>query len=80
VSTIDVHPNYRRQGVGRALLREYTTAAEAAGCTFIGGSIDLSTDDAGRRTFFAECGFHTNAWDNFGQTTAHLLTALGPRS
>lgn len=78
VSTINVHPTYRRQGIGRALLLEYARAAEAAGCTFLGGVIDLSTDDTGRRVFFTECGFHTNAWDNFGQTTGQLLTALTP--
>jgi GNAT superfamily N-acetyltransferase len=66
LSQLHVHKDYRRQGVGHALVVAYADAASDRGCTFLGGSLDLSDDPAGRDRFFRACGFRVNVHDNFG--------------
>lgn len=54
---LHVHESARGNGVGRALVETYATEAQACGCTFIGGSIDRSSDPTYRRAFFERLGF-----------------------
>jgi len=69
-----------RDGVGRALIEAYTNAALERGCTFIGGSIDLSSDQMGRRAFFKALGFTIGEHDDFGARPNDILTAIARRS
>jgi GNAT superfamily N-acetyltransferase len=69
-----------RDGVGRALIEAYANAASARGCTFIGGSIDLSSDPTGRIAFFEAVGFTIRQRDNFGARPHDILEAIARRS
>ncbi|WP_217134144.1 GNAT family N-acetyltransferase [Leucobacter chinensis] len=72
---IHVRESVRSRGVGRALLEAYASEASERGCTFIGGSIDLSTDPRLRRKFFVGVGFTIRAHDNFGASPIDIITA-----
>lgn len=79
---IHVSESERGRGVGTSLVRAYAEEASGRGCTFIGGSIDLSSDSSARRAFFEELGFEIRAHDNFGATVDTILaatTACRPR-
>ncbi|WP_250057034.1 GNAT family N-acetyltransferase [Nocardioides bruguierae] len=71
---VHVHESARGAGAGKALVMEYARQAEGHGCTFIGGSIDLSSDAGGRRAFFERLGFTIRAHDNFGAMPSRILT------
>lgn len=51
-----VRPEYRRQGVGNALLRWLEAVAVTAGITRIG--VECRRDNAPARNFYAESGYH----------------------
>lgn len=72
---IHVRDSARSRGVGRALLEAYASEASERGCTFIGGSIDLSSDPKLRRRFFVRSGFTIRAHDNFGASPIDIITA-----
>jgi GNAT superfamily N-acetyltransferase len=63
---VHVRHSARGVGIGRALIERYATEADARGCTFIGGSVDLSSDSSGRRAFFERLGFLIRDRDSFG--------------
>lgn len=63
---LHVDDSARGLGVGCDLLSFYADEAELRGCTFIGGSIDLSSDPADRKAFFRSRGFSINSRDRFG--------------
>lgn len=69
---IHVTSLFRNEGAGRALVETYVAQASAAGCTFIGDSVDLSSESSARRAFFESCGFTIRGLDNFGATKAEL--------
>jgi GNAT superfamily N-acetyltransferase len=74
---IHVRGSARGAGVGRALIETYAEEASARGCTFIGGSVDLSSEPTARRVFFERLGFSIRELDNFGaRPTDVLLTSL----
>lgn len=73
---VHVRGSARRTGVGRALIETYANEAAARGCTFIAGSIDLSSDDRARRAFFEDLGFTIRAHDNFGARTKEVLAKI----
>lgn len=77
---IHVTSLFRGEGAGRALVNAYVTHAAAAGCSFIGGSVDLSSETSGRRAFIESCGFTIRGWDNFGANVADLTGAPTNRS
>lgn len=70
---VHVHESARKSGVGRRLVLEYSALAAVRGCTFIGGSIDISTDSRARRTFFESLGFEIRELDNFGAEPSGIL-------
>lgn len=70
---IHVRESGRYAGVGRALIKAYADAAFASQCTFIGGSLDLSSDPAARTAFFTGLGFEVRALDNFGASPTDVL-------
>jgi GNAT superfamily N-acetyltransferase len=72
---VHVHESARGAGVGRALIVTYAVEAVARGCTFIGGSVDLSSDPTARRTFFTRMGFSIRDLDNFGAQPSQILSA-----
>lgn len=74
---VHVHPRARNRGVGRALIEEYAAAAVRRGCTFIGGSIDLSSEPTLRRIFFENLGFVVEGHDNFGVQPTDILATRG---
>jgi len=63
----------RGEGIGRALLRHYAAEAAARRCTFIGGSLDLSSDPTGRRAFFERLGLPVRDFDNFGAPVSEFV-------
>lgn len=67
---------FRGRGAGRALVRAYAEGAATAGCTFIGGSIDLSSDSSARRAFFERCGFSIRDPDNFGAPPLDICRSI----
>jgi GNAT superfamily N-acetyltransferase len=79
LTRIHVRAPARRSGIGRALIRAYAVEASERGCTFIGGSIDLSSESIARRSFFEQLGFSIRALDNFGAGTSDVLTAVAQR-
>lgn len=70
---VHVRASARGAGIGRALIQHYATEAAARRCTFIGGSLDLSSDPTGRRAFFERLGFSVRDLDNFGAPLSQLL-------
>jgi GNAT superfamily N-acetyltransferase len=72
---VHVHESARGAGVGRALIVTYAMETVARGCTFIGGSVDLSSDPTARRTFFTRLGFSIRDLDNFGAQPSQILSA-----
>lgn len=70
---IHVRGPARGAGVGRALIETFATEASARGCTFIGGSVDLSSDSTARRMFFGRLGFTIREHDNFGAQPTDIL-------
>lgn len=73
---VHVRGSVRRTGVGRALIEAYAIEAAAHGCTFIAGSIDLSSDARARRTFFEDLSFEIRAHDNFGARVEDVLARI----
>lgn len=69
---VHIAPRYRRLGIGRRLIKFYADEAAALGCTFIGGSLDLSSDPTERRAFFEQLGFTVREHDNFGAPPSHV--------
>jgi GNAT superfamily N-acetyltransferase len=69
---VHVHESARDVGTGRALIHHYAARAAAHGCTFIGGSLDLSSDPTGRRAFFERLGFSVRNLDNFGAPISQI--------
>lgn len=74
LSRVHVHEQVRGMGIGRALVEAYADEALARGCSFIGGSIDLSSDSTDRRAFFERLGFTIREYDNFGAPLPDILT------
>lgn len=72
---IHVRDSVRSRGVGPALLEAYASEVSDRGCSFIGGSIDLSTDPRPRRRFFVRAGFTIRAHDNFGASPIDVINA-----
>ncbi|GIJ36625.1 GNAT family N-acetyltransferase [Micromonospora sediminimaris] len=70
---IYVHSAVRHAGVGGALIAAYAAEAAERGCTFVAGTIDVSSDPAARIMFFKRCGFHVVGQENFGARPADLL-------
>jgi GNAT superfamily N-acetyltransferase len=70
---IHVHSAERRAGVGGALVAAYGAEAAERGCTFVAGTIDVSSDPAARIRFFKQCGFRVVGQENFGARPADLL-------
>lgn len=70
---IHVRRPARSLGVGRALMAAYVNEVSARGCTFIGGSIDLSSEPTARRAFFERLGFAITNIDNFGARPIDIL-------
>ncbi len=79
LARIHVRDAVRGCGVGRKLVEVYVTWAVEYGCTFIGGSLDLSSDPARRRAFFGGLGFSIRQHDNFGARPSSVLAAIGAR-
>jgi GNAT superfamily N-acetyltransferase len=71
---IHVRESARRTGIGRALVTAYVEEAAAYGCTFIGGSVDLSSEATDRRAFFERLGFAVRDHDNFGARPSEILS------
>lgn len=63
---VHVRESDRGSGVGRALVAHYAAEAAARRCSFLGGSLDLSSDPVTRKAFFINLGFEVCEWDNFG--------------
>ena len=55
IDMLFVHPDLRRQGVGRALLAAVTRYAERQGCDHVASAVPAADRDANR--FFARLGF-----------------------
>lgn len=70
---IHVHSAVRHAGVGGALISAYAAEAAERGCTFIAGTIDVSSDPTARIMFFKQCGFRVVGQENFGARPADLL-------
>lgn len=70
---IHVLASSRGAGIGRDLLQHYVAEAAARRCTFIGGSLDLSTDPTGRRAFFELLGLPVRGLDNFGAPVSKFV-------
>ncbi len=73
---IHVREPVRGQGVGRALVEAYAIEALERECTFVGGSIELSSEPTARRAFFDRLGFTIREHDNFGACPADVLAAI----
>jgi GNAT superfamily N-acetyltransferase len=70
---VHVHESARGVGVGQALIEKYAAQAVNRGCTFIGGSVDMPSDAAGRRAFFERIGFSVRDFDNFGARPSEIV-------
>ncbi len=70
---LHVRASNRGEGIGRALMRHYIAEAAARRCTFIGGSLDVSSDPTSRRAFFERLGLPVRGFDNFGAPVSELL-------
>jgi GNAT superfamily N-acetyltransferase len=70
---IHVHSAVRHTGVGGALIAAYAAEAAERGCTFVGGTIDVSSDPAARVLFFKRCDFRVVGQENFGARPSDLL-------
>jgi GNAT superfamily N-acetyltransferase len=55
IDMLFVHPDFRRQGVGRALLAAVTRYADRQGCDHLASAVPATDRDANR--FFARLGF-----------------------
>ncbi|MFD3683743.1 GNAT family N-acetyltransferase [Nocardiopsis sp. NPDC058631] len=59
VAQMLVSPRARGQGAGLALMREFVTVAQAAGCTWLALLPKTGDEDeAAQLAFFARCGLH----------------------
>ena len=72
---VHVRNSSRGVGVGSSLTESFAHEAAARGCSFIGGSIDLSSDPRKRRAFFTRLGFSINASDRFGAQPTGVFVA-----
>jgi GNAT superfamily N-acetyltransferase len=72
-----VHESVRSRGIGTELMWWFADEAIERLCTYIGASIDLSSDPGPRRNFFRRCGFDVSPYDNIGglPDTVRSLTA-----
>jgi len=73
---VHVRESARGLGVGRALIEMYANEASARGCSFIGGSIDLSSDPTARKAFFGGLGFEVCELDIFGAHPTDVLVTI----
>lgn len=76
---IHVRESARGVGIGRALIEMYVNEASARGCSFIGGSIDLSSEPTARKAFFEGLGFAVRDFDNFGAHPTDVLSTIANR-
>ncbi|WP_406071250.1 GNAT family N-acetyltransferase [Micromonospora sp. NBC_01638] len=76
---VHVRESARAMGVGRALIEMYANEASARGCSFIGGSIDLSSEPTARKAFFEGLGFAVSGLENFGAHPTDVLVTIANR-
>lgn len=76
---IHVRESARGVGIGRALIEIYANEASTRGCSFIGGSVDVSSDPTVRKAFFKGLGFTVHGVDNFGAHPTDVLVASANR-
>lgn len=55
VTTLDVHPDHRRQGIAGALMRQAESRARAAGAAFL--RLHVSTANVAALSFYEQTGF-----------------------
>lgn len=70
---IQVHSAVRHAGVGSALIAAYAEQAAERGCTFVAGTINVSSEPKARIMFFKQCGFRVVGQENFGARPAEIL-------
>lgn len=73
LSRLHVIGGARREKIGRDLVVEFAAEALERGCSFAGGSLDSTSDQAGRRAFFRQLGFTVGGRGNFGAKPADIL-------
>lgn len=66
----------RRRRVGFDLVRAFAEEAEARRCTYVVGSLDLSSDPRARTAFFVAVGFDIADGDMFGATPRDILDSI----
>lgn len=64
-----VHPNYQKQGIGRALIADFEQQIKQRG----GLTIQLGTDDEDGMTTLANCDLYDNLWEKI----AHIQNLKG---
>lgn len=79
LARVHVRDEARGGGVGLALAEEYAATVIEYRSSFIGGSLDLSTDPRVRRAFFEGLGFDIRRHDNFGAYPEDVLAAVAAR-
>lgn len=57
IITLDVHPDYRRLGLGRQLMAVLREIGERSGTTLM--SLEVAIDDEGAQAFYSRLGFIT---------------------
>jgi ribosomal-protein-alanine N-acetyltransferase len=55
INNIAVHPDFRRAGIGEAMLRDVLDGARAAGAAFV--SLEVRLSNAGARALYEKMGF-----------------------
>lgn len=73
---VHVLEDFRGTGVGTLLVQTYVEEAVRRRCTFVGGQLDLSSDQTLRRRYFEARGFSVRGLDNFGARPDELLVGL----
>jgi GNAT superfamily N-acetyltransferase len=76
---VHVRDSSRGLGVGSVLTDRFAREAAERDCSFIGGSIDRSSDPTTRRVFFERLGFSINESDRFGAHPSDVLAAIADR-
>jgi|GEM_PF-4149927 len=73
IDRLHVRNSSRRMGVGSALIESFADEAAVRGCSFIGGSIDQSSDSRQRLAFFERLGFGINELLRIGAQPSDIL-------